>query len=66
MHDPVLYANLVWLQKFVWWPQTCNVTRKRIWLTWAWRGYKDDYYRPGYWVVWHGQDGHLIYNLTNG
>jgi hypothetical protein len=54
-----------WKLKFVWWPDTCNLTGRRLWLELAYRG-TSLLTGPGDTIVyhrWHDKNEHLIFKI---
>ncbi len=56
--------------KFVWYPKTCSLTKKRLWLTTAYKSveryynnYTDDEIIYTHWIDKHE---YIIWKLTNG
>ena len=64
-YETWMYYNLTWRKKFVWWPQRCYRSKKMIWIAWGYNGQKTSYYRPEIISIWHSQQEHFMWSLTN-
>ena len=54
-----------WTEEFAWLPHRCDITKRIIWLQWAYRG-RAVWTGPGDDAVetrWHDRHEHLIYTL---
>lgn len=57
--------------KFVWYPKTCSLTKKRLWLTTAYKSV-ERYYYNNYtddeiiYTHWIDKHEYIIWKLTNG
>ena len=64
--DDWFYRNCVgWQLKFVWWPGTCDLTGRRLWLELAYRG-TSLLAGPGDTIMdhrWHDKNEHLIFKI---
>ena len=65
--DHFYYRCLGWNLKFALFPKYCDLTKKRIWFKYAYRG-TAMYHGPGTPVVeyrWHDKLEHIIWKLKN-
>jgi hypothetical protein len=64
--EALFYIRAQWELKYVWWPQRCEITGRRLWPgTRAYRG-RAVYTGPGTDAVetrWHDKVEHLIWQL---
>ena len=64
--DDGFYRRCVgWQLKFVWWPNTCYLTGRRLWLERAYRG-TSLLTGPGDTIIdhrWHDKNEHLIFKI---
>ena len=64
--DGWFYRNCVgWQLRFVWWPNTCHLTGRRLWLEYAYLG-TSVLSGPGEPIVdhrWHDKNEHLIFKI---
>ena len=60
------YRNCVgWQLKFVWWPNICHLTGRRLWLEYAYRG-TSILTGPGEAIIehrWHDKNEHIIFKI---
>jgi len=60
------YRNCIgWQLKFVWWPTTCALSGRRMWLQHAYRG-TSMLHGPGTPIIdhrWHDKNEHLIFKI---
>ena len=62
--DAFYYKMATWTAKFAWWPHRCELTKRIIWLQYAYRGcvrWSDGWATPDY--RWHDRHEHLIWTL---
>ena len=72
MFDPVhdnhiFYRKAKWALKFLLWPRRCELSKKILWLTYAYQGHAM-WTGPGdpvHEYRWHGKDHHLIWIIKN-
>ncbi len=43
VNDWMFYSNAKWKLKFVWFPTRCDLSKKIMWLTYAYQGTSTDY-----------------------
>ena len=57
----------IWDYKFVWWPRTCELSGKRMWLIHAYRGLRviTGPGEPVFTYFWHDAKEHLIWKLKS-
>ena len=64
--DALFYIRAEWQLRRVWWPQRCEISRRRLWPgTWAYRG-RAMYTGPGEPVFetrWHDCSEHIMWQL---
>ncbi len=64
--DGWFYRRCVgWQLKFVWWPRECDLTGRRLWLEYAYRG-TSVLTGPGDPIIdhrWHDKMEHLIFKI---
>ena len=64
--DDWFYRNCIgWQLKFTWWPTTCDLSGRRIWLEYAYRG-TSMLHGPGEPIIdhrWHDKNEHLIFKI---
>ena len=64
--EDVFYRRCVgWQLRFVWWPAECHLTKRRMWLEWAYRG-TSVFAGPGDSMVehrWHERNEHIIWKI---
>ena len=64
--DDWFYRRCVgWQLKFVWWPSICDLTGRKVWLEFAYRG-TSVLTGPGEPIIdhrWHDKMEHLIWKL---
>lgn len=58
-------SKAVWALKFIWFPKTCGITRRMLWLEWAYEGVAvwTGPGEPVYEYRWHDKFEHLIWEL---
>lgn len=57
------YHTMQWKKRFVIWPRYCRLSKRKLWLEFAWYGSKENYYKPETWYAWHSIEDHLIWQL---
>lgn len=63
--EEYFYLHMKWQMRFVLWPRRCRISKRRLWLEFAYYGHKQNYYKPETWYAWHAADEHLIWRLKN-
>lgn len=61
------YHRAQWNIEFLWVPRRCKLSRKFLWLCWAYRGTVmwTGPGEPHYESIWHERNKHLIWILKN-
>jgi len=65
-HYDAFYRRAKWDEKFLWLPQLCNLTGRRLWLTWVHRA-TSIWTGPGDPVVehhYHDKKQHILWALS--
>ena len=65
--DSYFYQSAIWQEKFVWWPQVCAISYRRLWLckamkgTAVWRDLNESIAEHR----WHDSKEHIMWLLKN-